>query len=148
MPWTLWAGVILGFTALLGAIISARIIYMTSGDPKNLATRILKSVVPVVESRWVGVIKAYEKIAFSVKNMKTKADNDNEKNAVDGRKRVAIAASLIAFPQVVLTHTSIATRLIAIRKDEVEAEAVNAIENLKNTIEFCGDIISLVGSIR
>lgn len=147
MPWSLWAGVILGFTALLGAIIAARIVYMTSGDPKNLATKILKSVVPFIETRWVAVIIGYEKLAWAAKSAKEKADKETKETAVDLRKKASALASMPAFTQIIIAHSSIADRLITVRMNEVAAGVVQNTVNLNNTIQFVGDIKTLAGSI-
>ena len=147
MPWSLWAGVILGFTALLGAIIAVRIVYMTSGDPKNLATKILKSVVPIIETRWVAVIIGYEKLAWAAKDAKLKADKETKETAVDLRKKASALASIPAFTQIIIAHSSIADRLITVRMNEVAAGVVQNTVNLNNTIQFVGDIKTLAGSI-
>jgi hypothetical protein len=147
MPLALWAGVILGFTALLGSIIAARVIYMTSGDPKNLATKIIKSAVPAIESRWVGIIKGYEKLALLAKQAEEKAKRDAAQDVLKAKKIAAIGSATAAFGLIVLTHAGIGQRLIQVQTDKISNGVVQTAEDLNNTLVFLGDCASLAGSI-
>lgn len=147
MPWALWAAVILGFTALLGSIIAARVIYMTSGDPKNLATRIIKSAVPAVESRWVGFIKGYEKLALVAKQTEEKAKKDAAQALHQVEINAANASATAAFVPIVITHASIAQRLVQVQSDKLTRGVAQTVADLQNTLVFLGDCASLAGSI-
>jgi hypothetical protein len=147
MPWALWAGVILGFTALLGSIIAARVIYMTSGDPKNLATKIIKSTVPAIESRWVGVIKGYEKLIFLKKNSDATSKKAGDELKKNHRRLAILLQANIAFAPMAVSHTGIAKRLIELKSAQIAGEGEDISSQIENLLVYVGDIAFLAGSI-
>lgn len=146
MPWTLWAVIVLGFTTLLGSIIAARVIYMTSGDPKNLATKIIKSCVPVVESRWVGFIKGYEKLKLISKQSEEKVKKEEAILEKNFRKLAILLKTSVALAPVAINHTNIYKRLVYITNEKLADGSENIDSHLENLRVFIGDIALLAGS--
>lgn len=99
---------LLGFTALCGAIIAARVVYMTTRDPQHLAVRILKSTVPVLETRWVGLLQGIEKIKFAEDLAKKDADKLKKEGAILVKKSKAFANAISELSKRIVFHPNLA----------------------------------------
>ena len=130
---------LLGFTALCGAIIAARVVYMTTRDPQHLAVRILKSAVPVLETRWVGLLQGIEKIKFAEDLTQKDADKLKKENTILVKKSKAFANAISEISKRIALHPNLANvvKAEAKRLREVAANITGQnVEVLKKLADY------------
>lgn len=104
LPLLVSVPLLIGFVALSAAIIAARVVYMTTRDPQHLAVRILKSAVPVLETRWVGLIQGIEKGLFAASEVEKIAKKTLDDAEVALAKTKAFSAAIVAISPRLINH--------------------------------------------
>ncbi len=97
-----------GFVSLTAAIIAARVVYMTTRDPQNLAVRILKRSVPVFETRWVGLLQGIEKIKFAENSAKKDTEKLKNEGEILLKKSKAFANAISELSKRIVSHPNLA----------------------------------------
>jgi hypothetical protein len=116
---------------------------MTTRDPQHLAVRILKSAVPVLETRWVGLLQGIEKIKLAEDLAKKDADKVTKENTTLLKKSKAFANAISELSKRIVLHPDLA-KVVKAEAARLSIVAANITHQQGEVLAKLADYVQLI----